>query len=179
MMSAVAVGGIIGALYLSQRRSVRGLTRVIPAAALLLGLGMIGLSLSTSLPLSLLMLLLVGTGGMVQMASSNTLLQTLVEEEKRGRVMSFYTMSFQGTAPFGALAAGWLAVAFGTTHGEQFTIAIAGGLILVAAGVFLSRLPALRRDIRPIYVKMGILAEDAPVSRETADQDIERDDAVK
>jgi MFS family permease len=173
MVSAVAVGGLIGALYLSQRRSVVGLTRVIASAAGLLGLGMIGLAVSPSLPFSLAMLLLVGLGGMIQMASSNTLLQTLVEEEKRGRVMSFYTMSFQGTAPFGALAAGWAAVYLGQYHGEQITIAIAGGLIILAAGVFLSRLPALRKDIRPIYVKMGILSENAPVSREAATQDIE------
>ncbi len=173
MVSAVAVGGLIGALYLSQRRSVVGLTRVIAAAATLLGLGMIGLAISPSLPLSLLMLLLVGLGGMVQMASSNTLLQTLVEEEKRGRVMSFYTMAFQGTAPFGALAAGWAAVALGQFHGEQIVIAVAGGLIVAAAGAFASRLPSLRRQIHPIYVKMGILSENAPVSREAANQDIE------
>jgi MFS family permease len=88
--------------------------------------------------------------------------------------MSFYTMAFQGTAPFGALLAGWLAAALGRDHGEQITIAASGVLAIVAAMVFLSRLPSLRRLIRPVYVRMGILSEGPPIPREAATADIEK-----
>jgi MFS family permease len=92
---------------------------------------------------------------MVQMAASNTLLQTLVEDDKRGRVMSFYTMAFMGTTPFGSLLAGGLASRIGASH----TIFLSGAGCLIAALWFASRLPGLRETVRPIYIKMGILPE--------------------
>jgi len=173
-LACIAIGAIAGALYLASRKSVIGLARMIPVAGMTLGAGMIGFALSTNLWLSMGLLLFTGFGFIVQMASSNTLLQTVVDEDKRGRVMSFYTMAFQGTAPFGALIAGWLAFALGQKHGEQMTIAIAGAALVVASGVFLARLPSLERLINPVYVRLGLLSENAPIPAEAADADIER-----
>jgi MFS family permease len=172
-LASIGTGAIAGALYLASRKSVLGLQRLIPVATTVLGAGMIGFAMSDNLWLSMAMLLFTGFGFMVQMASSNTLLQTIVDEDKRGRVMSFYTMSFQGTAPFGALLAGWLAYALGQAHGEQITIAIAGVMVIVSAMVFLSRLASLQELIKPVYVRLGILSEDAPIPREAADEDIQ------
>jgi len=174
-LASIGMGAIAGALYLASRKSVIGLQRMIPVATTVFGLAMIGFSLSRSLWLSMGLLSFMGFGFMVQMASSNTLLQTVVDEDKRGRVMSFYTMSFQGTAPFGALLAGWLASALGQAHGEQITIAIAGLLLIVAAGVFASRLGSLQQHMEPVYVRLGILSENAPIPREAATQDIEKE----
>ena len=172
-LASIGVGAIIGALYLASRKSVLGLTTLIPLSTAVLGAGMIGFALSSNLWLSMALLVFTGFGFMVQMASSNTLLQTLVDEDKRGRVMSFYTMAFQGTAPLGALLAGWLAFALGREHGEQITIAAAGGIAILAALAFFSRLPSLRREVRPVYVRLGILSEDAPIPKEAADEDIQ------
>src|SRR5579883_2280146 len=101
-------GALAGALYLASRRSVLGLGRVIAAATLTLGAGLIGFSLSGTVAASAGLLVLTGWGMMVQMAATNTIIQTIVDEDKRGRVMSFYGMAFQGAAPFGSLLAGWL-----------------------------------------------------------------------
>jgi MFS family permease len=92
---------------------------------------------------------------MVQMASSNTVIQTIVDDEKRGRVMSFYMMAFLGTAPFGSLAAGWLSSRIGA--GE--TLMVGGVCCIVGALWFASALPAIRVAVRPIYVRLGILPE--------------------
>jgi MFS family permease len=161
-LASIGVGAIVGALYLASRRSVLGLGKVIAVATVILGAGMIGFSLSNQLWVSMLLLTCTGFGFMVQMASSNTMLQTLVDEDKRGRVMSFYMMSFQGTAPLGALAAGWGAYALGKIHGEQITIGIAGGVAILAALAFATRLPMLRAQTRPLYLRLGILTEAAP-----------------
>jgi MFS family permease len=98
---------------------------------------------------------IAGFGMMVQMASTNTVIQTLVDEEKRGRVMSFYTMSFLGTAPFGSLLAGWLS----TRIGAPETVFLSGVLCVATAVWFARELPAIRALVRPIYVRMGILPE--------------------
>jgi MFS family permease len=178
-VASIAVGAIAGALYLASRKSVLGLGRLIPISTTVLGAGMIGFALSNNLWLSMVLLLFTGFGFMVQMASSNTLLQTIVDEDKRGRVMSFYTMAFQGTAPFGALIAGWAAYAIGQQHGEGITIAIAGGLLIVAAGVFASRLPMLQALVRPVYVRFGILSENAPIPKEAANEDIQEENGER
>jgi MFS family permease len=99
-------GALAGALYLASRRTVLGLGRTIVWAAMIFGVGLSGFAFSRLLWLSLLMMLLTGFGMMVQMAASNTILQTIVEEDKRGRVMSFYSMAFLGMSPFGSLLAG-------------------------------------------------------------------------
>ena len=103
--------------------------------------------------LSLPLVLLVGLFMMLEMAASNTVIQTLVDEDKRGRVMSFFAMAFLGTAPFGSLFAGALA----DRIGAPYTI-LAGGLACVVGGaVYLQALPSLHAVVRPIYVRLGIL----------------------
>ena len=90
---------------------------------------------------------------MLQMASSNTILQTITDDDKRGRVMSFYTMAFMGTAPFGSLLAGWTARFLGTPN-----TLIAGGVLCIIGGLFFaSKLSALRKLVHPIYVRLGII----------------------
>jgi MFS family permease len=155
LMGATGVGAMIGAIYLASRASVLGLGRLIPLAAITFGFGLIAFSFSRVVPLSLLLLFITGGGFMVQMASSNTLLQTLVREEMRGRVMAFYVMAFMGTMPFGSLLGGFLADRIGTPH----TI-LAGGCACILGGcVFLLILPHVRKVARPIYVERGILPE--------------------
>ena len=118
------------------------------------GVGLIGFASSRWLWLSLVFMVVVGVGMMVQMASTNTVIQTIVDDEKRGRVMSFYTMAFLGTAPFGSLLAG----ALSTRIGVRETVQLSGVLCLAAAAWFARELPAIRQVVRPIYVRMGILA---------------------
>ncbi len=163
LMGASGVGALTGALYLASRASVRGLVKLIPQASALFGLGLIAFALSHSAWLSMVLLLFVGAGFMVQMAASNTVLQTLVRDEMRGRVMSFYTMAFMGTAPFGSLMAGELAARVGAPA----TIIIGGATCVLAAAAFTRALPALRQQIRPIYLELGIIPPGAGVPAAT------------
>jgi MFS family permease len=101
------------------------------------------------------LMLLTGFGLMVQMASANTVLQSVVDVDKRGRVMSLYTMSFMGMAPFGSLLAGFIAFHIGAPH----TILISGTFCLVAAAIFSRQLPEIRKAIHPIFVRKGILPQ--------------------
>ncbi len=155
LMGATGIGALCGAVYLASRRSVLGLGRIIPAAAVLFGLGLIAFSLSRSLPLSLGLMIVTGVGFMVQMASSNTVIQTIVREEMRGRVMSFYTMAFMGTAPFGSLLAGALASHIGVPR----TIMVGGFACILGGVAFGWHLPRLRELVMPIYVERGILPQ--------------------
>ena len=155
LMGAAGVGALIGAVTLAARRSVLGLGRVIPMTAAGFGASLIAFSASRMLWLSLLLLVVTGFSFMQQMASSNTILQTISEDSKRGRVMSFYAMAFQGVAPFGSLAAGAVA----SRIGAPLTLMIGGAICIVGAGLFASQLRAIRQLIRPIYVEMGILPE--------------------
>jgi MFS family permease len=122
-------------------------------ASTVFGLGLVAFGLSRVLWLSLLILPFVGAGFMVSLAATNTIVQTITEEHLRGRVMAFYTMAFLGTAPIGSLLAGILA----DRLGEPTTIVLGGGVCLVGAAWFASRLPRLRELIRPIYVQQGII----------------------
>jgi MFS family permease len=155
LMAASGFGALIGALYLASRRSVLGLGRLIPVAATVFGLGIVMLSRSHALWLSLCVMPIIGGGMMVQMAASNTVLQTIVEEEKRGRVMSFYAMSFAGMAPFGSLLAG----ALGQRYGAPLALLVGGVACVAGAAAFFHRLPTLRRLVHPVYVKLGIIPE--------------------
>ncbi len=155
LMAATGLGALAGALYLASRRTVIGLGRLIPMAVIALGLGLVGLSQSRLLWLSLAMMPVIGAGMIVQMAASNTVLQTIVDEEKRGRVMSFYAMAFFGAAPLGSLLAGAAAQRFGA----PVTLLVSGVVCIVAAAAFYARLPVFRRHVRPIYVELGILPE--------------------
>jgi MFS family permease len=87
------------------------------------------------------------------MAASNTIIQTIVSEDKRGRVMSYYTMAFMGMAPFGSLLAGSMANAVGA----PWTVVFNGAVVVLGAAWFFTRLPALRRAMRPIYEELGII----------------------
>jgi MFS family permease len=153
LMAAMGLGALVSALSLAARRNVRGLVRMIPVAAAVFGLGLIGFGLSRSFWLSMLTVFIAGMGMMQGMAASNTVIQTIVTDDKRGRVMSYYTMAFMGMAPFGSLLAGSMAHNFGA----PWTVMMNGAVVLVGAAWFATRLPALRRQIRPIYREMGIL----------------------
>jgi MFS family permease len=153
LMAASGVGALMGALFLAARRTVLGLGKFIPAMAGAFGAGLIAFSFSRTLWLSLLLMIVTGLGFMAQMAVSNTLLQTIVDEDKRGRVMSFYTAAVMGTTPFGSLLAGAMAARIGTPH----TLLISGICCVAGALWFARTLPGLRHEVRPIYVKMGIL----------------------
>jgi MFS family permease len=158
LSGATGVGAIAGSIYLASRKSVLGLGRIIVIASNLFGIGLIGFSLSRLFWLSLLMMLLTGFGMMVEMASSNTVLQTIVEEDKRGRIMGFYTMAFMGMVPFGSLLAGTLANNIGAPN----TVMIGGVACILGSVLFAKKLPSLRRITRPIYVGKGIISEELP-----------------
>jgi MFS family permease len=98
------------------------------------------------------------------MASSNTVIQTIVDDEKRGRVMSFYMMAFLGTAPFGSLMAGWLSSRIGAPE----TLLLGGSCCIAGALLFARSLPEIRAAVRPIYVRLGILPEIASSLAQTA-----------
>ncbi len=153
LMGAMGVGALTSAISLAARKNIRGLIRMIPIAAVVFGIGLIGFGLSRNFWLSMLMVLVAGMGMMQGMASSNTIIQTLVSEDKRGRVMSYYTMAFMGMAPFGSLLAGSLASAYGA----PLTVIVTGTVVLLGAAWFFTRLPSIRVVIRPIYREMGIL----------------------
>ncbi len=155
LMGAAGAGALLGALYLASRKTVLKLGRLIPASTALLSVGLIALSLTSSFIVSMFLMFFTGLGMMAQTATSNTILQTITDDDKRGRVMSFYTMALMGTAPFGSLLAGWMAKMIGT----PWTIFIGGSVCLIGAFVFFRRLPALRKIIRPIYIRMGIIPE--------------------
>lgn len=164
LMGASGLGALIGALYLASRKSVLGLGKIIPLAAGIFGLGLITFSLSRFFLLSLLLMLITGLGMMLQMASSNTLLQTIVDDDKRGRIMSFYTMAFMGTAPFGSILAGGLADIIGAPN----TILLGGISCILGALIFSRKLPELKKMIHPIYVRLGIIATEVSSGIQTA-----------
>lgn len=155
LMGAAGVGALVGAVYLASRKSVRGLGKVIVLAASVFGIGLIAFSLSRVLWFSLLLMVLIGFGMIVQVASSNTVLQTIVDDDKRGRVMSLYAMAFMGMTPFGNLLAGFLANNIGAPN----TLIIGGGCCVLGSLLFARKLPVLREIVRPIYSKMGIIPE--------------------
>ena len=153
LMGAMGSGALVGALLLAARRSVLGLGRKIALSATIFGLGLIGFGLSHIFWISMATMLIAGYGMMQGMASSNTIIQTIVSEDKRGRVMSYYTIAFVGMAPFGSLLAGLMAHWIGAPR----TVILNGVAVLVGAAWFATQLPAVRHGIRPIYRKMGIL----------------------
>jgi len=163
LMAAIGVGAIIGAIFLASRKNVLGLGRIITIASSIFGIGLISFSLSHTLWLSFFLLLLTGFGMMVHMASSNTILQTIVDDDKRGRVMSLYAMAFMGMAPLGSLLggslAGWI--------GAPTTLIMVGTSCMIGSFLFRKILPSLRIMIRPIYVKKGILSEKSEIEIQT------------
>jgi MFS family permease len=155
LMGAAGFGALIGAVYLASRESILKLGRLIPAATALFSIGLIVLSFSKLFILSGFLMVFIGLGLMLQTASSNTILQTITDDDKRGRVMSFYTIAIMGTAPFGSLLGGFLAKTIGT----PYTILIGGVVCLAGAALFMKKLPELKSIVRPVYIKMGIIPE--------------------
>lgn len=153
LMTASGVGALAGALYLASRRTVLGLGRIMVVASASFGMGLVAFSLTRVLWLALLVLPVVGGGMMITMAAANTVIQTIVEESLRGRVMAFYAMAFLGTAPIGSLIAGLAAARIGASN----TILAGGICCLAAAAWFGYHLPGLRTIVRPIYVELGVI----------------------
>jgi MFS family permease len=154
-MAASGLGALAGALLLASRRSVVGLGRVVRVGVLLLGAALVAFSFSRHFLLSWGLMLVAGFGMMSSTASINTVLQTIVDEDKRGRVMSFFTMAFIGMAPLGSFLGGTIAQRWGAPA----SVRAAGGLLLAAGGLFAWYFPHLRAHIRPLYVRLGILPE--------------------
>jgi MFS family permease len=153
LLGACGLGALISAISLALRKTVRGLTTMIQISAVVFGLGLICFGLSRMLPLSIFLMLIVGFGMMQGLAASNTVIQTLVPEDKRGRVMSYYTMAFVGMAPFGSLLAGGLAHRLGA----PMAVMITGAFCLAGAVWFTTQLQSIRKVMRPIYIEMGII----------------------
>jgi MFS family permease len=162
LMAALGVGSLTSAISLVLRRSVRGLLKMIPIAAAAFGIGLILFGLSHTLWLSMLLMLLVGYGMMQGLTASNTIIQTIVPEDKRGRVMSYYTVAFVGMAPFGSLMAGTLA------HwiGAPWTVVFSGAACILGGGWFALEIPRIRPIMRPIYEQLGIVPVLAPATNE-------------
>ncbi len=170
LMGAVGVGSLASALSLVLRRSVRGLLKIIPIGAAVFGTGLIAFGFSRLEWLSLLTMLVTGFGMMLGLTTSNTILQTLVDEKLRGRVMSYYAMAFVGMAPFGSLLAGGLAHAIGAPH----TVMISGVACIGGSLWFWSRMSAIRREMRPIYERLGIVpVQQAPIEENPLEEGAE------
>jgi MFS family permease len=165
LMTSSGCGALIGALWLAARKTVVGLGRIITIASAAFGAGLVSFSLTTTLAVAIPCLVVAGFGFIVQMAASNTIIQTIVDDEKRGRVMSFYMMAFLGTAPFGSLIAGWMSSRIGAPE----TLRVGGVCCMAGALWFRFQLPAIRHAVRPIYVRMGILPQLAAGLAQTAE----------
>jgi MFS family permease len=166
LMGAVGVGSLLSALLLVVRRSVRGLLKIIPIGAAIFGAGLIAFGLSRHLWVSILMMFVAGFGMMQGVTTSNTILQTLVDEKMRGRVMSYYTMAFVGMAPFGSLLAGALAHAIGAPR----TVIISGVACILGSLWFWSRMSPIRAIMRPIYQRLGIVPASGVIVEEPAER---------
>ena len=158
LMGCSGIGALAGALTLATRTGVRGLGRWVSTAAGGFGVALILFSLSRTLWLSALLLVPVGASMMVQMAASNTLIQSMVPDALRGRVMAVYSMMFMGMAPFGALWAGTIAESIGAPR----TVATGGVICLIAAAIFGARLPVLRVEARRLIVAQGLAGGEPP-----------------
>jgi Arabinose efflux permease len=156
LMASTGIGALIGGMYLATRKTVLGLGKILAAAAAIFGTGLILFGISKNLWLSLAMMLFTGFGMIINIAAVNTILQTITEDDKRGRVMSFYSMAFIGMTPFGNLLAGGLAESIGA----PYTIMICGAICVLGAIVFSIKLPSIRLATRPVYIKKGIINED-------------------
>jgi MFS family permease len=155
LIGAAGAGGIAGMLVLASRKDVRGLMNWVAASAGVAGAALVVFAYSTSLALSLAMMAVVGLTALTVAMGVSTIVQTVVEDRMRGRVLGLFVVAFLGMFPLGSLAAGAAATWIGATH----TLA-AGGVACVCTGLWMwRRLPELRRHIRPIYVKLGIINE--------------------
>lgn len=173
LMAASGIGALAGALYLATRRTVVGLGRVIAVAGVVFGLALIAFSFSHQLWISLLIVPIGGCAMLIEFASANTVLQTLADDDKRGRVMSLFTAAFMGMTPFGNLLAGALAQGLASPQlgqassamiGASRTLLIAGTICVLVSVNFAIKLPGLRSVVRPIYIRKGIIAAEVPAT---------------
>src|SRR6202453_1358580 len=153
LTAASGIGALVSGLSLVVRKSVVGLTRILQVAAALLGGALILFGLSHTLWLSLVLMVFVGFGLMQGASVSNTIVQSLVTEDKRARVMGYYTMAFFGAAPFGSLLAGALAHHIGAPH----TVIVTGSFCIAGSLWFAFEVPKISVGMRPIYKKMGLI----------------------
>jgi len=153
LIGTLGAGALSGALYLAARKSVAGLSRVIAFCTGTFGVGVMAFAFCRILLVSTALVFLTGFSIMVMMAASNTVLQTVADDDKRGRVMSFYSMTLIGMSPFGSLIAGGLA----SEIGAPGTVFIGGACCFIAAMIFSRQIPAFKAQVRPIYVQKGIL----------------------
>jgi MFS family permease len=153
LMGAAGVGALVSAVLLALRKTVKGLLKMVPISAALFGAGLVAFGLSQVLWLSLTLMLVVGFGMMQGMAASNTIIQTLAPTDKRGRIMSYYTMAFVGMAPFGSLLAGGLAHAMSAS----WAVVLTGSCCILGAAWFWRQMGAVRAAMRPIYRELGII----------------------
>jgi MFS family permease len=154
-VGAVGLGAVVSAVFLARRPSVVGLAKWIAIAGVVAGLGAMGFAFSRWIPLSVVCMMMAGFGMFMTGACCNTILQTIVDDDKRGRVMSYYTMFFIGSAPIGHIGGGWLAEHIGA----PLTFLVGGVIALVAGAAFAAQMPAFRRELRPVYVTRGIIPE--------------------
>ncbi len=159
LMGAAGVGALVSAVMLALRRTVKGLLRMVPLSAALFGISLVAFGLSHVLWLSLLLMLAVGFGMMQGMAATNTIIQTLAPADKRGRVMSYYTIAFVGMAPFGSLLAGGLA----HVMSASWALVLTGSCCVLGALWFSRSIGEVRDAMRPIYRELGLL-QPAPES---------------
>ncbi len=157
LIGAGGLGAVSGVVYLALRPSVRGLLSLMFFTAAVSALAVIGFTFTHTLWIGAACIYVVGMGSMINATATNTILQTIVEDRLRARVAAIYMLSFLGMTPIGALLAGWAAERIGA----PLALGIGGGLALVAAAAFWLALPAIRREIRPVYEKLGIPAAKA------------------
>jgi predicted MFS family arabinose efflux permease len=153
LMSGLGAGALLGALYMAGRKSVLGLGRVISVFSVTMGLALIAASFSRNMYLSILIFFAGGLSMIMSIASVNTMIQTLADDDKRGRVMSFYSVALMGTTPIGNLLAG--SVASGV--GIAFTLLIGGAITIISGIIFQLNRKSFRKFVRPIYIDKGIL----------------------
>lgn len=155
LMGAIGTGALLGALYVAGKKSVLGLEKLLSFAGIIFGVSISFFAISRSLLFSLFILTFSGFGMFAQITCSNTILQTLVEDNKRGRIMSLYTMAFMGMVPLGSLYVGALAHYIGASK----TLIINGVMMIITSLLFIKNLPKLNNIIHPIYRQKGILPE--------------------
>ncbi|MEQ1774305.1 MAG: MFS transporter [Burkholderiales bacterium] len=152
MIGAAGLGAVSGTLYLATRPSVRGLVRLLTGAAFAAGISLALVPHVKIVWLTIPLLAITGFGILATSVSVNMIVQTIVDDDKRGRVMALYTVSFMGMAPFGALAAGALADVIGVAA----TLTLSGTCCAVGALALVSRHTQIREELREAYARLGI-----------------------
>jgi len=155
LMAAAGVGALAGAIYLASRKNVFGLDKIIVVSSCSFGVGLICFSFSRLVVLSMLFMAVTGFGMVVQLAASNTILQTIADDDKRGRVMSIFVMSFMGLAPFGSLLFGGLA----DVIGAPYTLLIGGVCVLIGGVIFARKFSSVKDMVHRAYVKKGLMPD--------------------